>query len=607
MKKSWERTAAVFLSAMLLCGTVSVSAEEISGSADRATDTTVVRSGKSGDLDWTIDNEGLLTITGTGDYESDSGWSEYCSEITSAVVRVSGITSCEGMFYDCTNLRKADLSGLDTSHVTNMNSMFSECQSLENVDLSSMDTSQTTKVTWMFSDCTSLKSLNLSGMDWSRVTEAEDVFNYCVSLESLNTLKKINAGLSISLPAAGEGRWQWKDENGNTYTSISADEQGISLTRTAMPLSLRIAGVEYLHNGVITGNTCQGISYDADSNTLIMDNAEIQHDFQNGDAAIEMTAGAELNIELKGTNTISCSGTDSGGWNEKAGIKAYNLNISGNGILNIAGSGIKYGVSADKMTVENGTLNIENGIYTEHNFFLNNGTVNLKYKGISSQGSMTMAGGTLNVTESSGGINARNNVSITGGTVTVHAGESPQDEAYGIDVSYMSSSNPLTIENAEVFMDLGNVTERLEYFYCSTLTIRNSVVECHGQCSGKRRTTIDAFPDKDTLSFEAGSGDSFEQKSFEEIFALGAGWWSNSYGVLCDDFRISPKKQTSGDLNGDGTVNIMDMMQSLNYVSKKGQLTEEQFAAADINGDGKVNLTDLMLLLNYISKKSSHL
>ena len=51
----------------------------------------------------------------------------------------------------------------------------------------------------------------------------------------------------------------------------------------------------------------------------------------------------------------------------------------------------------------------------------------------------------------------------------------------------------------------------------------------------------------------------------------------------------------------------MDMMQSLNYVSKKGQLTEEQFAAADINGDGKVNLTDLMLLLNYISKKSSHL
>ena len=63
----------------------------------------------------------------------------------------------------------------------------------------------------------------------------------------------------------------------------------------------------------------------------------------------------------------------------------------------------------------------------------------------------------------------------------------------------------------------------------------------------------------------------------------------------------------TGDLDGDGNINIMDMMQSLNYVSKKGQLTDEQFAAADINGDGKVNLTDLMLLLNYISKKSSTL
>lgn len=31
----------------------------------------IVYSGKSGDLDWTIDTEGCLTITGNGDYDYD--------------------------------------------------------------------------------------------------------------------------------------------------------------------------------------------------------------------------------------------------------------------------------------------------------------------------------------------------------------------------------------------------------------------------------------------------------------------------------------------------------------------------------------------------------
>lgn len=40
------------------------------------------------------------------------------------------------MFYYCTNLVTADLSGLDTSNVTSFHSMFDGCKKLETADLS---------------------------------------------------------------------------------------------------------------------------------------------------------------------------------------------------------------------------------------------------------------------------------------------------------------------------------------------------------------------------------------------------------------------------------------------------------------------------------------
>ncbi|MCD8149278.1 MAG: DUF285 domain-containing protein, partial [Clostridiales bacterium] len=112
--------------------------------AESSDDSTVIAySGTDGDLDWSITEDGLLTITGTGDYTGYSRtnrtpeWAiSYSSIITSAVVNVSGITDTSLMFNGCSALEEIDLSGLDTSEVTDMNNMFCNCYSLTNLDVS---------------------------------------------------------------------------------------------------------------------------------------------------------------------------------------------------------------------------------------------------------------------------------------------------------------------------------------------------------------------------------------------------------------------------------------------------------------------------------------
>ncbi|MCD7982235.1 MAG: hypothetical protein LUF32_08005 [Clostridiales bacterium] len=92
-----------------------------------SSDAEILFSGTSGDLDWSIDENGLLTISGTGDYACDSvygtdapAWCDYGDYVTSAVVNVSEITSTSNMFFYCYNLTSLGLSGFDTTNVTDM-------------------------------------------------------------------------------------------------------------------------------------------------------------------------------------------------------------------------------------------------------------------------------------------------------------------------------------------------------------------------------------------------------------------------------------------------------------------------------------------------------
>ena len=190
--------------------------------------TAMAESGNYDGIDWDL-TDGVLTL-GNGETQTLSNrssrdcsswpWNGIRDSITEVKCKGTLIMqgSIKGMFYQCTNMVKADLSGFDTSNVTSivgnsvgegifnscssltdlnvsgwdtrnitrMNYVFSGCSSLESVDLSDWDTSNVTNMSGLCSGCINLKSINLEGWDTSKVTTMARMFENCSNLESLD-------------------------------------------------------------------------------------------------------------------------------------------------------------------------------------------------------------------------------------------------------------------------------------------------------------------------------------------------------------------------------------------------------------------------------------
>ena len=145
-------------------------------------------SGTDGGVNWSIDENGHLLLTGDGDYEGDPDWTStiYRDEIRTATVKVKNMTSAHDMFYFCENLKSVDFTGFDTSKVTDMSDMFYWCYYLEEVDFSHFDTSNVTNMSGMFSFCVCLEKLDLSYFNTSNVINMNQMFSYCDGLKELN-------------------------------------------------------------------------------------------------------------------------------------------------------------------------------------------------------------------------------------------------------------------------------------------------------------------------------------------------------------------------------------------------------------------------------------
>ena len=55
-----------------------------------------------------------------------------------------------------------------------------------------------------------------------------------------------------------------------------------------------------------------------------------------------------------------------------------------------------------------------------------------------------------------------------------------------------------------------------------------------------------------------------------------------------------------GDINGDDSINILDIVMVANYTLGQAEFTEEQIQVADLNGDGTINILDIVQIINIV-------
>ncbi len=161
-----------------------------------------IASGKYKNVTWSIDRDGLLSVSGTGEFRNavrkegtkaysvldPNPWKNYRNYIKKAKVDLKGAVHLRAMFSGCTYLEEVDLTGLDFSTVIDTADMFVSCSSLKKVDLSDKDLSNIDNMGYMFGRCTSLTEVNFGD---DAVVGTDDcnyysMFMNCSSLEELD-------------------------------------------------------------------------------------------------------------------------------------------------------------------------------------------------------------------------------------------------------------------------------------------------------------------------------------------------------------------------------------------------------------------------------------
>lgn len=228
---------------------LSDSKEESNGVAVIAEEAEAIASGTSYGMDWVIDAEGTLTITGvcndSGSTKPTYGWQDYLTDIkkvyldaaigttfyqafkgatnlttveygenfdpaglyvydSTSMVDMFGNTGLETIdfsmwdfskFEDLGNLfgsdyyantKKISFAGCDFTRATDMSSMFYELESVESIDISGCTMGNVTTVQNMFSGCISLKEVKADGLVGSGVKKTIGMFRDCSSLESIS-------------------------------------------------------------------------------------------------------------------------------------------------------------------------------------------------------------------------------------------------------------------------------------------------------------------------------------------------------------------------------------------------------------------------------------
>ena len=199
-------------------------------------------SGTCGDnLTWTLDNEGKLTVSGTGamtDYAlyTNTPWYSFQSSILSVEIQ-SGVTSVGANAFNlCTSLKSVTIKG-DNFHILDF--AFCNCTALESVALEGSVSS----IGQQAFQRTGLKNLTITGSD---LQIGNFAFQHCTALESTT----FEGGVS----SIGQQAFQWAGLKSLTITGSDLQIGYLAFSQCSTLESVTLeGGVSSIGNGAFQG------------------------------------------------------------------------------------------------------------------------------------------------------------------------------------------------------------------------------------------------------------------------------------------------------------------------------------------------------------------
>lgn len=469
----------------------------------------------------------------------------------------------------------------------------------------------------------------------------------CQEEEQMEETQQEEAEAEDSQPEGMQKETEQSDErqmNENVAAENQIEENSATPQAEYANTDITIAGVSFVESGIATGASVEGVSYDASTNTLILNNANIIEDLNGsiytpdiGKEAIYVYTDDELHIRVLGENNVSYMGTDNvtRGTCSAVSLSGFGKVIfQGGGTLNITQSFVRQtsGIEANcDLEVESVTLNINSEIIGDA--FLGFTGILVNRTGFTVEGSainidasaVKNAGGFYGITDRS--TYEGDPFVISNGTITIKGPEGAKSESgyMTMNIGIDSQCRDMQITNSRIYMDMGTAASTFALaggnrHYISrevmggNITIEDSYIEC--RTNGQLREYSSYFQNMEgieNLHFYVGEYAPVRETMFEDVFKY-TDENMHTYSRYEGQYRcfiISSEEVeieiSAGDINGDGSINLSDLMMCLNYVSGAESLTDEQLVAADINSDGNVDLTDLMRLLAYTSGQSGTL
>lgn len=275
--------------------------EQTTGENQTTGTESLMANGNWGTCSWTIDNNGVLNISGgvaEQPYDRSTAksvvpWIEYKDKITQ--VNFNGKVTFTGssiwlkkLFAEYSELNSVNgMGNIDTSQVTNIGEMFLNCKKLKDVNLSDFDVSNVNSMQNIFAGCESLTNVNLSTWKISKAKNMRRMFYNCINLKKVDL-----SGFSIK-------------EN---YNDVSDMFKNCQLENITTPASLTDAATEEIISGMRSGiwlNSSTGIIStemltELDSNTNYILNCELPKGYLYAYSDGMGVAKAQIDMQTSG-------------------------------------------------------------------------------------------------------------------------------------------------------------------------------------------------------------------------------------------------------------------------------------------------------------------